>query len=138
MSYKIKQSGFTLIEVMVVVAILAILASVLVPRIMDEPDKARVARAKQDIRALESALDLYKLDNLNYPSDLQALVEAPADAKNWKKGGYIKRLPKDPWGEDYQYANPGTKSEIDIFSFGADKSEGGEGLDKDIGNWPEQ
>ncbi|RLA06738.1 MAG: type II secretion system protein GspG [Gammaproteobacteria bacterium] len=131
-----KQVGFTLIEVMVVVAILAILASVLVPRIMDEPDKARVVKAKQDIRVLESALDLYKLDNFNYPADLKALVEAPADSKNWQKGGYIKNLPKDPWGTEYQYTNPGSKSEIDIFSLGSDKTTGGDGYAKDIGNWP--
>jgi general secretion pathway protein G len=108
-------AGFTLIEIMVVVVILGILAAIIVPKLADQPDKARVAKAQQDIRALESALQLYKLDNFYYPSTqqgLEALVQKPAGdppARNWKQGGYIPRLPKDPWGTPYQYLNPGVK-----------------------------
>ena len=107
------QRGFTLIEVMVVVAILAILATVVITNISDEPGKARIAKAKQDIRAIESALELYKLDNFNYPTTdqgLSALVESPATdpvAANWKDGGYLKRMPKDPWQRDYLFLSPG-------------------------------
>ena len=135
------QRGFTLIEVMVVVVILSILAAVVVPRIMDNPDKARVAKVKQDIRALESALNLYRLDNFVYPSTeqgLEALIELPAidpEPRNWKAGGYIDRLPKDPWGGDYQYLSPGENGEIDIYSLGTDGQPGGEDLASDIGNW---
>lgn len=138
---KKRAAGFTLIEVMVVIVILGILAAVVVPRVMDNPDKARVAKAKNDIQALESALDLYKLDNFNYPSTdqgLEALVKQPSGtpaAKNWKTGGYMKRLPTDPWGNAYQYLNPGVNGPIDIFSYGADGAEGGDGLNADIGNW---
>ena len=134
-----KQSGFTLIEVMVVVIILGILAAVVVPNIMDKPDQARVTKAKQDIRALESALNMYKLDNFVYPNTdqgLEALVQKPSgspDPKNWKQ--YLKRLPDDPWGNPYQYLNPGIQSDIDIFTFGADGVQGGEEVSTDIGNW---
>ncbi len=132
------QTGFTLIEIMVVVAILAILASVVIPRIMSEPDKARVVKAKQDIRVLESSLNLYKLDNFTYPSTdqgLEALVTRPNDANNWKEGGYIKKVPKDPWQRDYQYISPGEHGEIDIYSLGADGVPGGDKFAADIGNW---
>lgn len=135
------QRGFTLIEVMVVVVILSILAAVVVPRIMDNPDKARVAKVKQDIRALESALNLYRLDNFVYPSTeqgLESLVELPTvepEPRNWKAGGYIDRLPKDPWGGDYQFLSPGESGEIDIYSLGTDGQPDGEGLAADIGNW---
>ena len=132
------QRGFTLIEVMVVVVILSILAAIIVPRIMDRPDKARIVKAQSDIRALESALNLYRLDNHDYPTTdqgLEALVQKPADAPSWKEGGYIDRLPKDPWGRPYQYLNPGAHGSIDIFSLGADGQSGGEGKNADIGNW---
>lgn len=135
------ESGFTLIEVMVVVVILSILAAIIVPRIMDRPDKARIVKAQADVRALESALNLYKLDNHNYPTTdqgLEALVQKPANAPSWKDGGYIDRLPKDPWGRPYQYLNPGTHGTIDIFSLGADGQPGGEGKDADIGNWMQE
>lgn len=136
-----RQSGFTLIEIMVVVVILGILAAVVVPRIMDRPDDARIARAKQDIRALEAALNLYKLDNFHYPSTqqgIEALISQPSGeppAKNWKTGGYIGQMPKDPWGNPYQYLSPGVKGQIDIFSLGADNAPGGDGSATDIGNW---
>lgn len=131
---KIKQSGFTLIEIMVVVVIIGILASVVVPRIMDNPDKARVAKAKNDIRALGSAMDLYRLDNYVYPSTdegLEALITAPASAPaNWKQGGYIKKLNNDPWGNEYLYDNDG--NDIEIYTYGADGASGGEGPNADI------
>lgn len=132
------QRGFTLIEVMVVVVILSILAAIVVPRIMDRPDTARITKAQADIRALESALNLYKLDNHNYPTTdagLEALVQKPADAAAWKEGGYMDRLPKDPWGNPYQYLSPGVHGPVDIFSLGRDAQAGGEGMDADIGNW---
>jgi general secretion pathway protein G len=133
-----RQSGFTLIEVMVVVVILGILAAFIVPRLMDRPDAARVAKAKSDIRSIESALSLYRLDNHSYPATdegLDALVEKPADAPAWKEGGYLDRLPKDPWGKPYQYLNPGVHGTIDIFTYGADGAEGGDGANADVGNW---
>jgi general secretion pathway protein G len=139
--YRTSQRGFTLIEIMVVVVILGILAAVVVPRIMDSPDKARTAKAKQDIRQLEGAMELYKLDNFNYPTTqqgLQALVTKPSgdpQPKNYKQGGYIKSLPKDPWGNPYQLLSPGTHGDVDIFTLGADNQPGGEGVAADIGNW---
>lgn len=136
-----RQSGFTLIEIMVVIVILGILAALVVPKVMSRPDEARVVAAKQDIAALEQALKLYRLDNRAYPSTeqgLPALVQKPATAPlppNWKAGGYLDRLPKDPWGHDYQYLQPGVHGEIDVFSLGADGAPGGEGNDADIGSW---
>ena len=131
-----KQGGFTLIEVMVVVVILGILAAILVPKVMDRPDQARKIKAKQDIRALEAALNLYKLDNFVYPTTdqgLEALLEKPSSPEppNWKEGGYLDRLPKDPWNQDYLYLSPGENGSIDIFSTGADQQPS----DDDIGNW---
>ena len=134
-------AGFTLIEVMVVVIILGILAALVVPKIMDRPDAARVTRAKHDLRAIQSALDLYRLDNYVYPSTdqgLEALVTKPTgapEARNWKSGGYLDRAPVDPWGKPYQYLSPGTHGALDIYSLGADSQAGGEGVDADIGNW---
>jgi general secretion pathway protein G len=134
-------TGFTLIEVMVVVVILSILAAIVVPKIMSRPDEARVTRVQQDIRGLSAALDLYRLDNYVYPSTdqgLEALVSRPGglsqDAR-WKEGGYIDRVPKDPWGNPYNYLQPGSHGEFDIYSFGADGAPGGEGVNADIGNW---
>lgn len=132
------QRGFTLIEIMVVVIILGILAAIVVPNIMDKPDRARTVKAKQDIRALETALNLYKLDNFIYPTTdqgLEALVTKPGDVANWNK--YMPRLPKDPWGNGYQYLSPGTHNSdgIDISSLGADAQLGGEGPNSDVGNW---
>jgi len=136
-----KKLGFTLIEVLVVVAILAILAAIVVPRIMDRPDEARHVAAKADIGAIVQALKLYRLDNGGYPTTdqgLAALVQKPTTNPvpgNWKQGGYLERLPKDPWGGDYQYLSPGVRGEIDVFSLGADRARGGEGNAADIGNW---
>lgn len=131
--------GFSLIEIMVVVVILGILASFVVPRIMSRPDEARTVKAKSDVLAIENALDLYRLDNGFYPSTEQgliALVEKPStspEPKNWKI--YLKNLPKDPWGRDYLYLNPGEHGEIDIFTYGADAQPGGTGKNAEIGNW---
>lgn len=136
-----RSRGFTLIEVMVVVVILAILATMVVPRIMDRPDDARITKTKQDIRQLESALKLYRLDNLRYPTTdqgLEALVKKPssgAEPKNWREGGYVEGLPEDPWGTPYQYLSPGQHGDFDLYSLGADGKLGGEGVDADIGNW---
>ncbi len=133
--------GFTLLEVMVVVVILGILAALVVPKIISRPDEARVLAAKQDVANLMQALKLYRLDNQRYPvteQGLQALVAQPTTAPlapNWKTGGYVERLPKDPWGNPYQFLNPGINGEIDVFSFGADGALGGEGNDADIGSW---
>ena len=136
-----RQNAFTLIEILVVVAILAILAAIVVPRIMDRPDEAKRVAAKADIGAIVQALKLYRLDNGFYPATdqgLAALVQRPASnpaPTNWKQGGYLDKLPKDPWQNDYQYLNPGVRGEIDVFSFGADRAPGGEGNNADIGNW---
>jgi len=132
------QRGFTLIELMVVVVILGILVAYVTPKIMDRPDEAKVVKVKQDIRALENAIYLYKLDNHKYPSTddgLEALVKDPGNAPNWKKGGYLNRMPKDPWNKPYYYLQPGAHGDFDIYSHGADDREGGEGVNADIGNW---
>ena len=135
------QLGFTLIEVMVVIAIIGIMATLIVPQIMSKPNEARVIAAKQDINSIVQALKLYRLDNSRYPTTeqgLSALVSKPTSEpipQNWKPNGYVDRLPKDPWGFAYQYSNPGTRAEIDVFSRGADNKPGGTGFDADLGNW---
>jgi general secretion pathway protein G len=134
-------SGFTLIEVMIVIVILGILAALIVPKLMGRPDEARAAAARQDIFTLMQSLKLYKLDNRRYPSTeqgLSALVQKPALApipENWSPGGYLDKLPNDPWGQPYRYLNPGMHGEIDIMSYGADGQAGGQGADADIGSW---
>ncbi|MDR0250239.1 MAG: type II secretion system major pseudopilin GspG [Burkholderiales bacterium] len=136
-----RSRGFTLIEIMVVIVILGVLALLIVPKFMDRPDEARITAAQIDIRTLMQALKLYRLDNQRYPTTeqgLNALVTrptAPPEPHNWKPGGYLERLPPDPWGNPYQYLNPGLRGEIDVFSFGADGKIGGEGNDADIGSW---
>jgi general secretion pathway protein G len=133
--------GFTLVEVLVVIVILGILAALVVPRVLERPDEARVIAAKNDIAAISQALKLYRLDNGRYPSGdqgLAALVAKPVQPPvppNWKPNGYLDRLPKDPWGNNYQYINPGLRGEYDVFSFGADGAPGGTGFDADIGSW---
>ena len=134
-------SGFTLIEIMVVIAIIGILATLIVPKIMGRPDEARATAAKHDVGTLVQAFKLYRLDIGRYPTTeqgIRALVEKPTSEpvpQNWKAGGYLDSIPKDPWGNPYQYANPGTHGEIDVFSYGSDGKPGGTGNDADIGNW---
>ncbi|MEY3571388.1 MAG: type secretion system protein GspG [Pseudomonadota bacterium] len=133
--------GFTLVELMVVVVIMGVLAALVVPRLMGRTDDARVLAAKQDIDTFTQALKLYRLDNQRYPSTeqgLQALITKPTIAPippNWKTGGYIDRLKLDPWGLAYQYQMPGTRGEVDVFSYGADGIPGGVDINADIGSW---
>ena len=134
-----RQRGFTLVEIMVVVVILGILAVLIVPRVVGRTDEARTVAAKQDVAAIMQALKLYRLDNGRYPTTEQgiaALVTKPQGdpvPKNWQK--YLDRIPKDPWGNTYQYLNPGVRGEIDVFSLGADNQPGGSGSDADVGSW---
>lgn len=133
-----RQRGFSLIEIMVVVVIIGILAALIVPRLMDRPDQARVVAARQDIAALMQALKLFKLDNGRYPSaeqGLQALVKPPQGGGAMPVTPYLDRLPNDPWGHPYQYQIPGTHGDIDVFSLGADSKPGGDGGNADIGSW---
>lgn len=132
---------FTLTKIIVVVAILGLLAALIVSKIMSGPDEAKRVAAKQDIGAIMQALKLYRRDNGRYPTQeqgLRALIEKPSTnpvPNIWKDGGYLERLPNDPWGNAYQYLNPGVHSEIDVLSYGADTKQGGEGNDADIGSW---
>jgi general secretion pathway protein G len=133
-------NGFTLVELMVVIVIIGLLTTIVVINVLPSQEKARVEKAKADIALLEQASEMYRLDNLSYPSGgdgLQALVSAPVggDASHYRSGGYIRKLPQDPWGNPYHYEAPGKHGAIDIFSYGADGREGGEGNDADIGNW---
>lgn len=136
---KNSQRGFSLIEIMVVVVILGILAALVVPKIISRPDEARVVKAKQDVLSIQNALDLFKLDNGFYPTTdqgLMALVEKPTTSptpQDWKT--YLKSVPKDPWGRDYLYLNPGQHGDIDVFTYGADGQPGGTGVNAEIGNW---
>jgi len=135
--------GFTLIELMVVIVILGILAGLIVPRIMSEPDKAKKLKARMQIESIATALKMYKLDNGKYPTTdqgLQALVEPPSSGdipKNWRKGGYLEKgkVPKDPWGNDFVYLSPGIHEDFDLISYGADGSSGGEDKNADINSW---
>ncbi len=136
-------SGFTLIEILVVVLILGILGTYVVPKLMEHPVEARITKAHHDIGVIQEQLRIYKMHNFNYPSTdqgLQALVTKPSgspEAPNWMAGGYLDDVPKDPWGKEYQYLNPGTHGDVDIFTLGADGRPGGEGENADIGNWSE-
>ena len=135
-----RERGFTLIEIMVVVIIIGLLAAIVAPQVIGRVDDAQIEKARADIRNIESAMNLYRLDNFTYPSTEQgidALVNKPNDpnVRNWNDGGYLARMPKDPWGNPYQYLSPGQHSAIDIYTLGADGRPGGEGIDGDLGNW---
>jgi general secretion pathway protein G len=136
-----RTKGFTLVEIMVVVVIMGILAALVIPKMMGRTDDARIMAAKQDIATIMQGLKLYRLDNQRYPTTaqgLQALITIPTSSPipaNWKSGGYLDRLSKDPWGNAYQYQSPGSRGEIDVFSMGADGQAGGTGIDADIGSW---
>lgn len=131
--------GFTLIELMVVLVIIGVLAALIVPNVLDRADDARVTAARTDVNNIMQALKLYKLDNQRFPTseqNLQALIVKPTSGPippNWKP--YLDKLPKDAWGQNYQYLNPGLRSEVEVFSFGADGQAGGEGKNADIGSW---
>lgn len=134
------QAGFTLIEIMVVVVIIGLMATLIAPNIFGQKEKADEIKVRADLKQIESSLALYRLDNYDYPTTsqgLQALVTDPGTRGTWR--GYLDKLPKDPWGNDYEYINPGQKNprSIDVWSLGADGAQGGEGRNKDIGNWEE-
>lgn len=137
-----KRSGFTLVELMVVIVIIGLLATVVAINVLPSQDRAMVGKARADISVLEQAIETYRLDNLTFPDDrqgLEALVAAPAglaQPERYRQGGYIRRLPKDPWGAAYQYRRSSAHGgQFDVFSYGADGKEGGEGNDADLGNW---
>jgi general secretion pathway protein G len=138
-----RQAGFTLIEIMVVIFIIGLLVAIVAPNVLDNQDKAMQQKARADLASLEQALDMYRLDNLRYPTaeqGLAALVSKPTQApepRNYRADGYIRRLPEDPWGAAYRYRIPGEHGRVDLYSLGADGREGGEGSDADIGNWTE-
>jgi general secretion pathway protein G len=139
--FRSSQRGFTLIEIMVVVVILGILAAIVVPRLLDEPERARRTSAATQIRSLEEALGMFRLDNGYYPATeqgLQALVNPPTIGRipaRYKDGGYIRRIPDDPWGNPYVFLSPGVHGDYDLLSYGADGQPGGEGDNADIANW---
>lgn len=137
-----RHGGFTLIEIMVVVIILGILVAIIAPNVIGRVDDAQIAAVKADLRGIDSALKFYRLDNFDYPSNeqgLEALITRPNDPnlRNWKAGGYLdrKQVPRDPWGREYLYLNPGQHGEVDVYTLGRDGQPGGEGIDADIGSW---
>ncbi|SFC05914.1 general secretion pathway protein G [Marinospirillum celere] len=136
-----KQKGFTLLEVMVVLVIIGLLVAIVAPNVLDNQDQAMKQKARADIASLEQALEMYRLDNFNYPTSeqgLDALVSKPSlapEPRNYRENGYIRRLPTDPWGNAYQYRHPGEHGRVDIYSLGADGRPGGEGMNAEIGNW---
>jgi general secretion pathway protein G len=140
-SQRRRAGGFTLIEIMVVVVIMGVLAALVVPKLLGRAAESKVAAAKIDIATIMQSLKLYKLDNQRYPTTeqgLQALLTKPTSgpaANGWKAGGYLEKMPKDPWGNSYQYLSPGVKGEVDVFSYGADGQPGGTGDDADVGSW---
>lgn len=140
---KLRQTGFSLVEILVVLVIIGLLIGIVAPNVLERADDARIQKAQADIKAVETALKLYKLDNFGYPSTeqgLQALVEKPAldpIPQNWKGDGYLPELPRDPWGRPYLYLQPSERGSgaYDLYTLGADGVTGGEGQDADIGNW---
>ncbi len=140
-SYSKSEAGFTLIELMVVIVIIGLLSTFVVLNVLPSQDQAMVEKAKADVALLEQAVEMYRLDNLSYPTveqGLDALVKAPAELgapERYRKDGYVRRLPEDPWGSPYQYVHPGEHGPFDIYSLGANRRLGGEGLDADVGNW---
>lgn len=136
-----RQSGFTLMEIMVVIFIIGLLVAIVAPNVLGNQDQAMQQKVRADLATLEQALDMYRLDNLRFPTreqGLQALIVRPTSEplpRAWREDGYIRRLPKDPWGQDYQYRIPGQHGRYDVYSLGADAADGGEGNDADIGNW---
>jgi general secretion pathway protein G len=136
-----RSAGFTLIELMVVIVIIGLLATVVMINVLPSQDRAMAEKARADVALLEQAIETYRLDNLTYPrteQGLQALLQAPAGLarpERYRKGGYIRRLPADPWGNPYQFRIPGQRGTFDVYSFGADGTAGGEGENADIGNW---
>ena len=133
------REGFTLVELMVVIVIIGLLATVVAINVLPSQDRAMVTKAKADIATLEQAIETYRLDNLDFPEELQALVAAPAglaQPDRYRPGGYVRRLPQDPWGEPYQYRRQSAHGgQFDVYSYGADRKPGGEGNDADLGNW---
>ncbi|MAM56804.1 MAG: type II secretion system protein GspG [Salinicola sp.] len=135
------QSGFTLLEIMVVIFIIGLLVAIVAPNVLSNQDDAMQQKARADLSTLEQALDMYRLDNYRYPTTQQglaALVSRPTSdpqPDNYREDGYIRRLPEDPWGNPYHYASPGQHGRVDLYSLGADDQPGGEGIDADIGNW---
>ena len=136
-----RAGGFTLIELMVVLVIIGVLAALIVPNVLGRADEAKITGARTDLQTIRQALKLYKLDNGNYPTPeqgLEALVQRPGgvpEARNWKEGGYLSRLPRDPWGNPYQYLSPGRSGDFEVYTLGKDGQPGGEGYNADIGNW---
>jgi len=139
--YPARQHGFTLMEIMVVIFIIGLLVAIVAPNVLGNQDQAMQQKVRADLATLEQALDLYRLENLRYPTTeqgLAALIEKPTIEplpRTWRADGYIRRMPKDPWGAAYQYRSPGQHGRFDVYSLGADGMEGGEGTDADIGNW---
>jgi general secretion pathway protein G len=137
-------AGFSLVEILVVLVIMGLLISVVAPNVIGRLDEARVARVQADMHVIQEALKLYRMDNYNYPTTeqgLEALVEASTldpEPRNFKKGGYLEELPRDPWEQTYLYLSPGEHKEVDIYSLGADGLSGGEEQNADIGNWKEE
>ena len=142
--YRSPQGGFSLIEIMVVVIIIGLLASIVAPAVLDRADDARLQKVQADFKAIQTALKLYRIDNYVYPNSaqgLEALVSKPTVApepRNWKQGGYLDELPRDPWGEPYQYLSPADDREYDIYTRGADGVTGGEGQNADVSVWDEK